>query len=139
MKFFQNATDGGKDSGVTGFFLIEIKPLLSVVFLRFRPGTREAFHSHAFDALTWFLKGRVREHRISYPYAQIISVKEFGPSFRPKFTPRDNHHKVESLGVAWALSIRGPWGQTWREYLPKLRKFVTLTHGRKVAQEVEAE
>lgn len=32
MKFFKFGTDGGKNSGVTGFLLFEIKWLFSIVF-----------------------------------------------------------------------------------------------------------
>lgn len=131
MKFLQSASDGGKTSGVTGFFLVEIKPLFSIVVLRFKPGTREAFHSHAFNAVTWFLRGNVEEHRIDPTNPVAVTVREFGPSLRPKYTQRDNHHKVVSVGETFALSFRGPWADTWREFLPKDNRFVTLTHGRK--------
>lgn len=40
-------------------------------------------------------------------------------------------HKVISLGDTWVLSFRGPWVDLWHEYLPKLNKRITLTHGRK--------
>lgn len=33
--------------------------------------------------------------------------------------------------IMWVLTFRGPWVDTWKEYLPKLKEFVTLTHGRK--------
>lgn len=135
MRFFQKASDGGKDSGVTGLFFVEIKPLFSVVLLHFSKGTREAFHSHAFNAVTWWLSGQVEEHRIvDSNHPENVTVTPFGPSFRPKFTSRDNHHKVFAVRETWALSFRGPWVDTWREYLPSLRKFVTLTHGRRIVQ-----
>ena len=59
MKLFHKSHDGGKNSGVTGYWLIEWKSGFSIVVLRFSKGTREAFHSHAFNALTWWLKGSV--------------------------------------------------------------------------------
>lgn len=59
MRLMSYASDGGINSGVKGLFLIEIKPVFSIVLLRFRKGTREAYHSHAFNAVTWFLKGTV--------------------------------------------------------------------------------
>lgn len=131
MKFFRTATDGGADSHVTGFFFCEIKPLFSAVLLHFRNGTREAFHSHAFNAITWVLRGKFEEHRITDVNAPgVTQVKTFVPSFKPKVTLRDNTHKVFSIGDTWALSLRGPWVDKWKEY--KGGKFVTLTHGRKV-------
>jgi quercetin dioxygenase-like cupin family protein len=128
MKFFKKAHDGGADSGVTGWFLIEIKPLFSVVVLRFSKGTRDAYHSHAFNALTLWLHGSVLEH--DYEDSTKNRVWSAG-SF--KYTPRDKIHMVEALETTWALSLRGPWIDRWKEY--KLGKLFTLTHGRKVVGE----
>src|SRR5271154_4359591 len=60
MKLFKKMRDGGPESPVVGYFLVEIKSLFSVVLLHFG-GTREAFHSHAFNAVTLWLRGRVEE------------------------------------------------------------------------------
>ena len=132
MKLFKVMKDGGPKSHVTGFFLVEIKSLFSIALLRFDHGTREAFHSHAFNAVTLWLSGVVREHL----YAG--GSREWTPG-QLKYTARGCFHKVETLTKAsWALSFRGPWNPTWKEYLPEENKFVTLTHGRKIVNEVTA-
>lgn len=41
-------------------------------------------------------------------------------------------HKVMSQGDTFVLSLRGPWADTWKEFLPGLNRFITLTHGRKI-------
>lgn len=123
MRFFSKASDGGKDSGVTGYFLVEIKPLFSIVLLHFNKGSREAFHEHAFDALSIWLKGKVREHHLNG------ETKDF-TALSMKSTPRSTFHKIEALEETWCLSFRGPWVDRWREF--KQGRFVTLTHGRKV-------
>lgn len=122
MRLFSKAPDGGKDSGVTGHFLIEIKSLFSIVLLRFEKGTREAFHDHAFNAWTLWLKGMAREHHLDG------TTKEWYRG-QVKYTPRKVFHKVEALKTTWAVSIRGPWNKTWHE--SRNGKLVTLTHGRK--------
>lgn len=122
IKLFSKAPDGGKHSGVTGYFLVEAKSSFSVVLLHFAKGTREAFHEHAFNALTIWLKGRVCEHHLDG------TVKEFSAG-RAKLTPRSTFHKIEALESTWALSFRGPWVDRWREF--REGRFVTLTHGRK--------
>lgn len=122
MKLLSKSPDGGKHSGVTGFFLVEVKPLFSIVLLHFNEGTREAFHEHAFNAVTLWLKGRVREHHLSG------ETKEFTAG-DVKITRRETFHKVEALEDTWAISVRGPWADRWREW--RHGKFVTLTHGRK--------
>ena len=99
-RFFYKKFDGGKESGVTGYFLIEWKILFSIGILKFNEGTREAFHNHAFNALTWWLKGRVTEIKID------TSEKEFTPSFIPKYTSRKNFHKVFAHTNSIAIIVR---------------------------------
>jgi hypothetical protein len=136
-RLFSVRSDGGKDSGVTAYFLIEWKPVISIGLLHFKPGTREAYHSHAFNALTWWLQGSVTEVKLIEPvreFGDVVSYKEneekdYIPSIIPKYTSRDNFHKVIAHESTYALTIRGPWKDTWREYRKDI--YVTLTHGRK--------
>src|SRR5687768_18405183 len=102
MRFFSKSPDGGKNSGVTGYFLVEIKPLFSIVLLKFSRGSREAFHEHAFNALTIWLKGSVEEchmdgRRLRFKAGDV------------KYTPRTCFHKIIGITDAWAISFRGPW------------------------------
>ena len=123
IKLFCKSPDGGKDSGVTGYFLIEWKNVFSIALLRFSKGSREAFHSHAFNAYTWWLKGAVEEQ-----YLDGKKPKLWFPSIKPKFTPRDNFHKIIGLEESWCFTVRGPWSKTWQEH--KEGETYTLTHGR---------
>lgn len=125
MKLISSGKDGGQKSTVVGFWLIEIKWLFSIVLLRFEKGSREAYHTHAFNALTWFLSGEVDE------YHKDGRILKWRPSFLPKYTPRNCFHKVYGIKRTYALSIRGPWCDYWKEYLPDSNKEITLTHGRK--------
>lgn len=124
-RLFFKKFDGGRKSGVTGYMLIEWKSVFSIGLLHFNEGSREAFHSHAFNALTWWLRGSVTEvHRSG-------EKKDFAPSLKPKYTDRGCCHKVVAHRSTWALTFRGPWKDTWKEYLPNGVE-VTLTHGRRV-------
>lgn len=124
MKLFKRSHDGGKDSGVEGLFLVEIKSLFSIVLLRFNEGSREAYHSHAFNAVTWWLKGEVEEHHTDG------RVMKWKPSFKPKFTAKNCFHKIYALRKSYAISFRGPWDDTWQE--KRNNETVTLTHGRNI-------
>jgi quercetin dioxygenase-like cupin family protein len=124
MKWFTKSPDGGEGSGVTGYFLLEWKAGFSIVLLHFEKGTREAYHSHAFNAYTIWLKGKIREHLLWW--GKPIDYK----AGNIKYTSRDLIHKVEALEPSWALSFRGPWSDEWTEY--KDGKIIRLTHGRKV-------
>jgi len=126
MKLLKFMKDGGSESRVNGFFFVEMKKFFSVVLLHFLDGSREAYHSHAFNAVSWVLRGKLVQNALDG------QVTEYKPSLVPIFTPRSLFHKVVSAGDTWVISFRGPWAKTWKEYLPDLKRFVTLTHGRKV-------
>lgn len=126
MRFLYRGKDGGKDSTVWGFWLFEIKWLGSLVFLCFEHGTREAYHDHAFNAVSWLLSGNlIEKHRGSG------LLTEYRPSLKPIVTRRSTFHKVRSYGRSWVVSFRGPWKPTWHEWLYEQDREVTLTHGRK--------
>ena len=132
MSLFKTMKDGGPLSRVWGLFLIEIKSLFSIVFLRFKGGSREAFHTHAFNAVSWVVWGKLTEELITG------EVREYRPSFKPIYTPRNCFHKVTSTGNTFAVTFRGPWLDQWQEFLPDENKFVFLTHGRNVVRTVDA-
>lgn len=110
MKLFKWAPDGGPNSPVRAFFLIEWKKGFSIALLRFNVGGREAYHSHAFNAYTWFLTGDMVEDRM---YGPITPYKR---RLLPKRTPRDCVHRVRVRKTGWCLTVRGPWTDTWDEY-----------------------
>lgn len=125
MKIFYKGSDGGPDSGVTGYWLIEWKSVFSVVLLHFSPGSREAFHSHAFNAWTWWLRGDVGEQLLDE-----AEIKAWWPSLKPKRTLRDCFHRViAGPQGAWAISFRGPWASRWWEH--KAGETYQLQQGRK--------
>ncbi len=128
MKLFSCGKDGGDKSTVWGFWLVEIKSLFSVVVLCFEKGSRESFHSHAFNAVTWFLKGNIDEQHLD---GRVIN---WTPSLKPKYTPRRTFHKVFATERTWAISFRGPWASTWKEFRPRTKQFVTLTNKRKIVK-----
>lgn len=123
MRILSRAKDGGPESPVDAFFLFEIKTIGSVALLRFNRGSREAFHTHAFHALTWFIWGDMVEEDIDG------ALHVYRHSLLPKFTPRSKNHRVRAYRTSWCFTIRGPWADIWTE----TRNGVTtrLTHGRR--------
>jgi hypothetical protein len=126
MRFFTKRKDGGPDSNATGYWLIEIKSLFSIVLLKFEGDSRTNFHNHAFNALTWLIGGQAYEHTANG------ETHRYERSVVPKYTPRSRMHKVTTHGVAWMLSVRGPWSNKWKEYNPVSDETITLTHGRQL-------
>lgn len=136
MKLISNllkkTKDGGKNSPVDAYFLIESKPLFSIALLKFNKGTREEYHSHAFDAMTWFIKGDLVEDRI---INGKNVYKKYTRSLIPKVTLKENLHRVTALEDSWCFTIRGRWVDKWKEYSEKKKVTTVLTHGRKVVSE----
>lgn len=129
MKFLWNKKDGGPESKVWMYGL-EVKGLFSILLLRFEDGSRDAFHSHAFNCLSWLFTGALLETHLSGR-----RVWHF-PSWLPFRTYRETFHKVVSVERSYVLTLRGPWSKTWQEYIPEQDKTVTLTHGRKITPKV---
>jgi hypothetical protein len=132
MKILWNAKDGGKESKVWCWG-IESKRFGSLLLLKFGDGSREAFHSHAFNALSVVLRGLLSETlaRVSSDglwRAFICRVHSAGDVV---YTQRSDFHKVRSVGTTWVLSLRGPWADTWLDYDERTGVTSTLTHGRK--------
>lgn len=120
--FIGKRKDGGPESRVTGWF-IEWKAVATVCLLRFDGGSRAAYHSHAFHAVSWVLRGLLLE------YVVWGGFNRYRPSVVPVFTARENMHQVVSVGTSWVLSFRGPWSASWYEQVDGV--LWQLFHGRR--------
>jgi hypothetical protein len=138
MKFLWGHKDGGPESNVRCWGL-EFKRLGSIMVLHFAPGSREAFHSHAFNAVSWVLTGDLME---DVP-TKVVDCGDhshqayhiYAPTWRPVITRRATFHKVHGGAYgAWVFSLRGRWHKTWQDGQPGATD--TLTHGRAVVPQV---
>lgn len=127
MKIMFGHKDGGPESRVH-MYGIESKRFGSILLLRFAPGSREAYHSHAFNCVSRILTGVLYEDR---KFCDGYAGRVFQPRTGWFKTTRDNMHQVSGMApVTWVLTLRGPWATTWREYVPR-KGYTTLTHGHK--------
>lgn len=109
------------------FIIFEFKPLGGIIINVFNTDTQNRFHSHAFWAFSWMVRGWYNEEVIEGN--QIIS-KIVKPCFR--FIPRNYIHKIQqSSKNAVSITFEGPWHSTWNEYFDDGR-IKTYTWGRKV-------
>ena len=122
------AKDGGPDSPVDAYFLIECKSLFSIALLKFNKGGREQYHTHAFNAYTWFLSGSMYEECIDG------SLYKYEKGLFPKITRRCKNHRVRASENSWCITVRGPWIDTWTEHSDDKTIKTTLTHGRKIIE-----
>lgn len=129
MRLLWGAKDGGPES-LVWCWGIESKLLGSMLLLKFAKGSREAFHTHAFNSLSLVLSGLLMELQIDEGDSPHVPQRCFWHfPWHLIITRRTTFHKVSGWADSnWALTLRGPWYDTWREHRPEL---VTLTHGRK--------
>ena len=92
-------------------------------------GGREAYHTHAFHALTWFISGELVEQDIDGSY------HIYRRSLFPKLTRRTKNHRVIAYETSWCFTVRGPWAATWTEDDEK--HHTVLTHGRKIVSRTD--
>lgn len=133
MRIFSKTKDGGPTSPVDAYFLIELKGLFSIALLKFNKGHRKTFHTHAFDALTWFLCGDITEEDVDGTKVQ------YKRSLFPKVTRKEKNHRVGARKDSWCLTLRGSWDETWTEYSRQTKKTVTYGHGREIIDESREE
>jgi len=126
VRILDKSKDGGPASPVDGYFLIEIKFLFSIALLKFNKGRREEFHTHAFNALTWFLWGDLVEEDIDG------TLYRYSTSLMPKLTKKAKNHRVKALKDSWCITVRGPWAMFWTEDNLITNETTVLTNGRRV-------
>lgn len=126
MKLFTKTKDGGPESPVDAYFLIEYKNLFSIAILKFNKGGREAFHTHAFNALTWFILGDLVEEDIS---GTLLKYKR---SLKPKITLRSKNHRVLANKDSYCLTLRGKWVDQWTEYNKDTNTTTIFSKGRRI-------
>lgn len=131
MNILCKKKDGGKESPVDAYFLVECKGLFSVALLKFNKGGREAYHTHAFDAYTWFLKGNLVEEDVDG------SVYKYNRSLIPKLTLKSKNHRVKALEDSWCFTIRGRWDKEWTEYNETLNESTVFSWGRNIVRKVK--
>ena len=131
MRIFQKAKDGGPSSPVDAYFLFEIKWLGSIAILKFNKGAREAFHTHAFGAWTWFISGDLQEELFDG------TINQYKKSFLPKYTKKDNNHRVKAQEDSYCFTMRGPWEKFWTEDNKETNIRTAFTNHRVIVSEVK--
>lgn len=121
------------------FTIIEIKYLFGIIVNIFNTVDQDRFHSHAFHAWSWMIRGYYHEHvlkkqddpRYFHPHFPGVSV-DFKKIERSRFIPKNYIHKItRSSPNAISITFEGPWGPTWDEFFDNGR-IKHYSWGRKV-------
>ncbi len=108
------------------FILFEFKFIGGIILNIFNTDNQDRFHSHAFHAFSWMIKGWYNEDIILDN--KVISKK----IVHSRIIPKNYIHKIkESSKNAISITFEGPWGNTWNEFFDDGR-IKLYTWGRKV-------
>jgi hypothetical protein len=107
------------------YTILEIKWLFSIYFHVFNTVEQDRFHTHAFGAWAFLIRGGYEEEFI---VSGQIRKKQVRPGMR--FIPKAyNHRLLKSEPNTLSILFAGPWSSTWTEENDRFVR--TLTWGRK--------
>lgn len=125
-KLFHYDTTSLGVGNIKRFTIIEIKYLFGIIVNIFNTENQDRFHSHAFHAFSFMIKGYYYEHVIIGTECVTKKIE------KSRFIPRNYIHKItKSTKNAMSITFEGPWESTWNEYFDNGR-VKTYTWGRKV-------
>jgi len=109
--------------------ILEWKPLFSLKTFYFNEGNaQEIYHTHSFSAYSFLIYGNYIESFYDFD-------KGFWEEPRNRSTviyiPKDRFHQITKSEGCRTIMITGPWGDTYKEYIPNNKELIINTHGRK--------
>lgn len=110
--FWKRKTIGLGDQNVTELTILEYKKLFSIKLFKFHKtnGKQDRFHTHAFNAYSFLLKGNYIEEVLE---GNVIKKLPRNRS-RLLFIPKDSFHRITKGTDCTTLLITGPWGKAFK-------------------------
>ena len=120
------------EGSVTQYIIFENKHFLSLIFYKWNTINQVRFHTHAFGAIAFLLKGWYWE-KVRF---QGIEMTNFvNVPFLPRMLPRNYCHAIGNAKPGTiTMVVAGPWQKNWLEYFPDTDTWVEYTWGRKVTK-----
>lgn len=111
--FWKRKTIGLGAQNVTELTILEYKKLFSIKLFKFHKtdGKQDRFHTHAFNAYSFLLKGNYIEEVLD---GDVIKKLPRNRS-RVLFIPKDSFHRITKSTNCTTILITGPWGKTFKE------------------------
>jgi hypothetical protein len=117
MIFFKKKRVELGEGQVTQYTVFESKRLFSLIFYRWGTIDQVRFHTHAFGAVAFLLRGWYWE---KVRFGGTTMTNFVNVPLVPRFLPRNYCHAIEnSKPGTITMVIAGPWQKTWWEYFPK--------------------
>lgn len=120
------------DGYIIAYTLFEHKYLFSIIVYHWKTIKQNRFHSHAFPAVAFLLRGEYEEE--VYSRGNIIK-KTVNQWLKPRWLPRNYTHRIlAAKPKTWTVVFTGPWIKHWYEYFDDTKTWVKYAWGRKVVE-----
>lgn len=128
--FFKTSEVALGEGSVTQYIILENKYFCSLIFYRWNTIKQARFHTHAFGAVAFLLKGWYWE---KVRFNDIEMTNFVNVPFVPRYLPKNYCHAIGNAKPGTlTMVITGPWQEYWWEYFPDTNMYVKYTWGRKV-------
>lgn len=118
------------DGHIMAYTIFEHKYLFSIVVYHWKTIKQNRFHSHAFPAVAFLLKGGYDEE-VYTPNG--VKQKKVDQWLKPRVLPRNYTHRIlQAEPKTWTIVFTGPWIKYWYEYFEDTQTWVKYSWGRKV-------
>jgi len=117
---------------VVAFTLFEWKYLFSIIIYQWKTIKQNRFHSHAFPAWAFLLRGQYEEEVYTDKGIEKRVVNQW---MKPRWLPRNYTHRIlQAAPKTWTIIFVGPWHDFWYEWFEEENVWVKYTWGRKVVE-----
>lgn len=111
------------------YTLFESKKWFGIILYHWKTIKQNRFHSHAFPAYAFLLRGSYTEEVIENG---VILYKNVNNRFKRRYIPRNYIHRIlKAEPKTWTLVFTRKWVEFWYEYFPENKTWAKYTWGRK--------
>lgn len=128
MKIFRKSEVVLGQGSVTQYIVFEHKRLFSLIFYKWNTIDQVRFHTHAFAAVAFLLKGWYWE-KVMFNGVEMTNFVNV--PWIPRFLPKNYCHAVQNAKPGTTtMVITGPWQKHWYEFFPDTKQWVKYNWGR---------
>ena len=117
------------EGNVQALAVFENKYLFGITVYKWFTIDQIRFHTHAFNAIAFLIKGWYWEKVI---FNDVEMTNFVNIPFWPRLIPRNYCHAIQHAKPGtMTIVFSGPWQKHWFEYFPDTKKWIKYNWGRK--------
>lgn len=130
MIFFKKKRVELGEGFIVQYTIFENKYFGGIWIYNWKTILQNRFHTHAFNAYAFLLRGSYIEEVIEN---NIIITKNVNQWLKPRFLPKNYCHRIlKAQPNTWTIVFFGKWSKFWYEYFEDTKTWIKYTWGRKI-------